>query len=116
MGFSNDAVCWMKSYLSSRIQEVKFENALSKVINLSSGVPQGSHIGPVLFTLFINDLSSVITHSNVLMYADDVKIFNSLDSISDFQEDIDYFGWWCEVNLLELNFNKYKTYDISSFI
>ena len=70
-----------------------------------------SHLGPVLFTLFINDLPSVIIHSNILMYADDVKIFNSLDSISGqstLQKDIDYFCQRCEVNLLELNFKKCK--------
>ena len=81
------------------------------VIDILSGVPQGSLLGPVLFTLFINDLPSLITHSNILMYADDVKIFNSLDSISGqptFQKNIDYFCQWCEVNLLELNFNKNK--------
>jgi len=37
-------------------------------------VPQGRHLGPLLFTLFINDLSSIITHSRMLMYADDVKL------------------------------------------
>ena len=44
MGFSNNAVRWLKSYLSSRTQQVKFENALSKVIDVPSGVPQGSHL------------------------------------------------------------------------
>ena len=78
---------------------------------LPSGEFLGSHLGPLLFTLFINDLPSVITHSNILMYADNVKIFNSLNSISDestLQKDIDYFGQWCELNLLELNYNKCK--------
>ena len=72
-------------------------------------MPQGSHLGPVLFTSFINDLPSVIVHSNILMYADDVQIFNSLDSISGqstLQKDIDYFCQWRGVNLMELNFNK----------
>ena len=66
---------------------------------------------PVLFTLFVNDLPAVITHSNILMYADDVKTFKSLDSISDqttLQKNINYFCQRCEVNLLELNFNKCK--------
>ena len=107
IGFSNNAVRWLKSYLSSRTQQKKFE------IDVASGVPQRSHLGPVLFTLFINVLPSVIIHSNILLYeyADDVKIFNSLDSISgqsSLEKDIDYFCQWCEVNLLELNFNKCK--------
>ena len=93
MGFSNNTVHWLKSYLSSRSQQVKFEIAVSKVIGVPSVVPQGSHLGSVLFILFINDLPSVITHSNIHMYADDVKIFKLLYSISDqstFQKDIDY--------------------------
>ena len=94
MGFSNNAVRWLKSYLSSRTQQVKFENVPSKDIDVPFGVPQGSHFGPVLFALFINDLPSVIIHANILMFADDLKIFNALDSISGLstrQRDIDYF-------------------------
>lgn len=111
MGFSNSLVIWLKCYLTKRSQRVKFKNAISKNIEVFSGVPQGSHLGPVLFTLFINDLPSVIQHSKVLMYADDVKIFLSLqNNIQHFllQSDINNFCKWCNVNLMELNIKKCK--------
>jgi len=60
--------------MNGRSQRVIFKNADSKMINVISGVPQGSHLGPLLFTLFLNDLLSVVSHSRVLMYADDVKL------------------------------------------
>ena len=81
-------------------------------------MPQGSQIGRVLFTLFINDLLFVISRSNILMYADDVKNFISLENRSDqptLQKDTDYFYQWCKVNLLKLNFNKCKHLNLLSF-
>lgn len=111
MGFSNTLLSWLKCYLGGRTQRVKFGNALSRKILVSSGVPQGSHLGPVLFTLFINDLPSVILHSNILMYADDVKIFRSFNNPTEqhfLQSDLDSFHKWCKINLMELNILKCK--------
>ena len=58
-------------------------NTQSNFIDVLSGIPQGRHLGPLIFTLFINDLPSVIRNSNTLRvtYADDVKIFLSFNNI-----------------------------------
>lgn len=111
MGFSNLLLKWLNCYLSDRTQRVKFRNTISREIEVLSGVPQGSHLGPVLFILFINDLPTVVQHSNVLMYADDVKIFRSFRDPNEYdllQTDLDNFSTWCKVNLMELNILKCK--------
>jgi len=81
LGSTNNLLTWISSCLNGRSQKVLFKNAVSKMINATSGVPQGSHLGPLLFTLFINDLPSIVTHSRVLMYADDVKLCLSYNNI-----------------------------------
>jgi len=103
---------WIKSYLDSRTQLVKIGNYISKTINVTSGVPQGSHLGPLLFILFINDVVNCVNHSNILIYADDIKIFktttNDKDAI-DFQSDLTNFASWCKSQMLTLNVAKCKT-------
>lgn len=111
MGFSISLLKWLGSYLKGRKQSVKFRNSYSKNINVISGVPQGSHLGPLLFTLFINDLPSIIKHSKTLMYADDVKIvlsFKNSDQQKLLQNDINHLTTWCDDNLMELNIKKCK--------
>jgi len=97
LGFPCNLLTWISSYLNGRTQKVIFKNAASKLIYVTSGVPQGSHLGPLLFTLFINDLPSIITHSRVLMYADDVKFclsHNDIASGFNLQSDIDCFQFF----------------------
>lgn len=111
MGFTNLSIKWIYSYLTNRSQIVRFRSKLSKSITVPSGVPQGSHLGPLLFSLFINDLPTIIKCSSVLMYADDVKIFLSYNKFMDhklLQMDLDSLYEWCNVNLMELNLNKCK--------
>jgi len=79
------------------------------MINLTSGVPQGSHLGPLLFTLFINDLPSIVTHSLVLMFADDVKLclsYKNNEAGFCLLSDINKFQEWCQYNLLNSNYLK----------
>ena len=97
---------WISSYLSNRLQKVVFNNELSDTLKVPSGVPQGSHLGPILFNIFINDLPTIISHSSVLMYADDVKLFLSYSDYNYqrlLQEDLVALETCCEYNIMILN-------------
>ena len=76
---------------------------------VSSGVPQGSHLGPLMFILYINNINKNIQSSDLLLYADDTKIFKIIRDRHDctlLQEDIRRFEYFCRVNNLFLNFDK----------
>ena len=73
--FSQYTSNWFKSYLTNRSQCVKIQNTRSSFKDLVTGVPQGSILGPILFSLSKNDLPSVCQGSEILMYADDTVIF-----------------------------------------
>lgn len=66
-------------------------------------------IFPLLFLLYINNISSVLKHTKILLFADDAKIFKTIHSVSDalaLQFDFDVFSVWCTKNGMELNINK----------
>ena len=70
-----------------------------------SGVPQG-HLILLLFLLFMNDLLNMINFANILMYADDVKVFLSFNNFIKhvyLQIDLNSFFLWCNYNMMELN-------------
>ena len=83
LGFESNILSWMSSYLTNRFQVVKIGTTYSKKFRVLSGVPQGSHRGPILFLIFINDLPTVINHSACLLFADDLKIFRSICHYND---------------------------------
>ena len=68
-------------------------------------------LGPLLFILALNDVGTVIRHSNLLIYADDMKIFKNIDGLNDcalLQSDIKEFEYWCAKNSLYLNAKNVK--------
>jgi len=65
--------------LTKRAQFVKYKNVISNPISVLSGVSQGDHFSPLLFNLFINDIFS-IKYSNILLLADDAKIFKCISN------------------------------------
>ena len=78
-GFSGPLLMWLESYLSCWSQRVVLNGKESSWKPVLSGVPQGSLIGPLLFILYVNDVSAVISHSTPSIYADDTKLFKCLD-------------------------------------
>lgn len=110
-GFSGIFLKWIESYLTGRSQRVTFNNCLSKIISVSSGVPQGSHLGPLFFLIFINDLPDCIENCEIVLYADDAKIFHSHDDETGcdiLQDDFLNLCRWCDSNFLSLNVKKCK--------
>ncbi len=73
--FSQFTSNWFNSYLTTRSQCVQVQNTKSTFKDLITGVPQGSILGQILFSLYINDLLPVCQGCEVIMYADDTVIF-----------------------------------------
>jgi hypothetical protein len=66
---------WLRSYLTGRIQRIRIGDAVSKDIKVTSGVQQGSHLGPLCFIWFVNRISMIFDYVRVLIYADDMQLF-----------------------------------------
>lgn len=108
LGLSDGLVSLFRSYLFDRSFFVQYEGFGSSVFNVTSGVPQGSNLGPFLFNIFINDLITTLPCSK-LAYADDLKLFASVDGEEDcvnLQVCLNTLHSWCNKNMLYLNIEK----------
>ena len=84
------------------------------MLPLTNGVPQGSILGPVLFTIYINDLISAITHSHTAAYVDDIQLYlkfpvsDSSSAMAAVNQDLRNITKWCVTNALLINPDKTK--------
>ena len=103
MGLDIRTLSWFESYLTGRRQCVKLNSMTSDTLPITYGVPQGSILGPTLFSIYINEIANIV-NCGIVLYADDTVIYhydrtilqNNLKTISD----------WCNDNLLTINVKK----------
>ena len=87
-------------------------NSYSQWTEVTSGVPQGSVLGPTLFNLYINELPTLVS-SGMKMYADDAKLYGKASGEADsriMQTDLDILAEWSRKWLLKFNVEKCKVY------
>ena len=102
-GITDNVLNWVKAFLSNRTQRVVIRGSASEPEKVTSGVPQGSVLGPVLFLIFINDLPlEVISH--VSLFADDSKIFTRIVS----EENVDRFPGFRGDENLQADLNRVR--------
>ena len=101
---------WIKAFLTGREQRVQIRGESSSWCNVTSGVPQGSVLGPVLFLIYINDIVMNI-ESTIKIFADDAKVYRKIRSFEDsaiLQTDLDHLSEWSRKWLLKFNSQKCK--------
>ena len=107
---SGNVLRWISEFLNNRTQRVFVQNCYSEWAKVTSGVPQGSVLGPVLLALYVNEIPDLVK-STMKMYADDSKLFGKASTEADtlqIQEDLDVLSKWSEKWLLKFNVSKCK--------
>ena len=88
LGVRGDILNWIRSFLTGRTQCVRVEGFTSKWMEVVSGTPQGSVLGPLLFVVFINDLPDDMKYSICRMFADDCKLYVGNENLNKLQIDL----------------------------
>jgi hypothetical protein len=97
-GVQGRTLDWIRAFLSERVQSVVVNGVSSGQVQVTSGIPQGSVLGPLLFVIYINDLPSICTNT-VKLFADDTKIYTRSDnaeSVQSLQDDLNKMQEWSE--------------------
>ena len=107
-GVRGQVLHWIKAFLSNRSQTVVLESEKSSKVTVTSGVPQGSVLGPILFLVFINDLPEHIK-SKVMLFANDTAVYlavSNLEHAQILQNNLDRLAKWSLE--LDMEFNPSK--------
>ena len=109
-GIISHLLKWIENVLKDRQQRVVLNNSHSMWAPVTSGIPQGSVLGPILFTIYINDLPDIVKNITKL-FADDTKIYSIVNNTTDkenLQTDLNNLTYWSKTWLLIFNKKKCK--------
>ena len=106
-GLDNNAVSFMRSYVTNRLQHCKINNSFSEWAKISAGVLQGSILGPLLFNSFINDIFLFLQKCDLANYADDSTMYASEKRVSTIIDSLSHeftiLSKWFYNNFMDLN-------------
>ena len=118
LGICDKTLHWFKSYFTDRTQQCYVNGYLSGKVQVKSGVAQGSVLGPLLFLIYINDLTTSVNHGTARMYADDTNVSFSACVFSELQrqmkKDLEHLESWLIANKLTLNTVKTESMVVDS--
>ena len=111
-------VNWVNSYLSNRHQRVKIGNTISSTSIVSSGVPQGSLLGPLLFSIYFSSYKPADRQCRIVKYADDITLIvpvykTTFNDMSLINAEISFFEKWCDCHKMSINTSKTKVLNIN---
>jgi len=113
-GVSEGLLGWIQSFLGDRRMRVNIRGNFSEWIDVISGVPQGSVIGPLLFLCYVNDIPDWMLNS-IILFADDIKVWTRINNSQDstgLQDDLDTLQQWTDRWLLGFNIPKCRVMHI----
>jgi hypothetical protein len=116
LGIGGNLLRWIENWLNQRKQRVVLNGENSDWVKVTSGVPQGSVLGPILFVIFINDLEDGIKN-RIWKFADDAKLLGrvtNLSEITELREDLDKLYCWSQKWQMTFNIDKCKVMHIGS--
>jgi hypothetical protein len=96
-GIQTHTLNWIQAFLTDRTQTVVIDGVTSNTVPVTSGVPQGTVLGPILFLIYINDFPEYLTHSKLKLFADDSIIYKEItcqDYCKKLQSDLDAAARW----------------------
>jgi len=117
LGINGQVLSWLRSFLTSRKQRVVISGVFSGWANVTSGVPQGTVLGPLLFLLYVNDLDSIIKNSTIKLFANDVLLYapaNTEQECCALQGDLHAISNWANCWQLKLNIGKCEVLAITN--